>query len=587
MLFARRVIFLFLIFIFPIVADAEDPSGSTYQAKQGIFCLGGPGTGSDTYSLDNIIGVNAGSMSGSLYGLSFGLQSLNSLPLATIDNYNDGRPVDDATPTLQWVYSDADNDTQKTYQLQVAHESFATPVVDSGITVSTDTSFTTPILPRTEERTVYTWRVRVNDGFGWSGWAQADNGFVLAAGGFTITGLGALSAPGGAEITQSLWQQDNDPYFYWEPPSGGLVILGYSYSLDSLPDEQLDTQDEYCYFSQDSVGDGVHTFYVIAQRSSGLWSEPASFEIWVDTTAPTLNSLVPSLGTVLSTDLPQVRVAISDVASGVNPEDIEMRINQALVTPEYISGIASYTPTVPLSDGEITVSLGAADLVGNYSLPLTWSFIIDTEGPGGSILINNDDEMTTTNVVTLNLSAEDEITDVVQMILSNDGVFDTEAWEPYISLRKNWVLPAISGTRKVYARVRDRAGNISETFFDEINLVIIAPDTYILSGPSGVTQSQSAQFTFRGSLDGCQFSYKFDNEDWSDWSGSASISRTDLPEGNHYFMVRAAKDLNKDSVFQLDEVDPTAALRVWTVSFTGALKPPLQPEKPILHWEEE
>jgi len=88
-------------------------------------------------------------------------------------------------------------------------------------------------------------------------------------------------------------------------------------------------------------------------------------------------------------------------------------------------------------------------------------------------------------------------------------------------------------------------------------------------------------------LDDCRFSYKFDNEDWSDWSDATVISRASLSEGNHYFMVRSAKDLNKDGILQLEEVDPTPALRTWTISVSGLLKPPVQPEKPVKIREEE
>lgn len=406
---------------------------------------------------------------------------------------------------------------------------------------------------------------------------------------FEVAGLTALTFPGGEEILQSTWHQDNDPYFYWQAPTEAIEVLGYSYSLDTPPDEEVDSTTTSYYFSTDSISDGSHTFYVKAKRSSGLWGEPAAFDIWVDTTAPAVNNFSPGLGNVIASDSPAIEARISDGASGVDGGAIEMRVNQARVEPEYDfeSGLLSYAPSIPLSDGEITISLTTYDNVGNYGLPLNWSFIVDTSGPQGTILINNGDELTTTNLVTLSISAEDEVTDIAEMMLSNDGVFDSETWESYASLRRNWVLPAINGMRKVYARVRDEAGNISEAFFDEISLVIIAPDTYILSGPSGITESQEAQVSFRGSLEDCSFSYKFDNEDWSDWSSSFSLSKANLAEGNHYFMVKAAKDLNKDGIFQLDEVDPTPALRVWTVSFTGALKPPAQPEKPIKHWLEE
>jgi hypothetical protein len=528
-------------------------------------------------------------MSGSSYILDPSLPVMNNLPVVTIANYNDGQSSSDETPTLQWIYSDADDDPQTQYHLQVGHATFAVPVIDTGVVASAASAYTTPILPRTEERTLYTWRIRAYDGSAWSGWVQASNGFYLSKGEFLISDLRAWTSPGGTEIDEGIWQNDNDPYFFWDAPEESAGVLGYSYSLDELPNEEVDTATTSYYFSDDDIGDGTHTFYVKAQRSSGIWGDPVGFEIWVDTIGPTIDDMLPGLGSVILEDQPQFEALISDAASGVDPETIEMRVNRALVdavyNPETMT--VSYVPSIPLSDGDITVSLKISDIVGNEGLPLIWSFVIDTSGPAGTILINNDDETTTTNIVTLSISAGDEVTSVTEMMLSNDGVFDTEAWEPYAALRQDWALPAVDGVHKVYAKVKDAAGNVSDVFFDDITLSIIAPDTYILSGPSGITSLQSAQFTFRGSFSGCQFSYKFDNEDWSEWSGTDSVSRSGLSEDNHYFAVRAAKDLNQDGVLQQDEVDPTPALRVWTVSFSGLLKPPAEPEKPIKHWEEE
>jgi len=573
-------------------AMAQSMSGSDYDLRDGIPCLAGPGAGSSSYELENVVGVSGiGAMSGSLYGVNAGFYNLNSLPLAAIANYNEGVSVADETPTLRWVYSDADNDTQKRYQLQLGSTGFESPLLDTGMVSSAGTFYTTSTLPlpHPEEKTVYKWRVRVDDGFSWSGWSVADDGFFLTTGGFRIGGLTALTAPGGEVIAQASWQKDSDPYFYWEAPSEGIEVLGYSYSLDAEPDDEIDSTRTYYYFPQGDIGDGAHTFYVKAQRLSGLWGEPGQFSIWVDTIAPTVSSFTPTLGGVIANDQPQVRAVLSDAASGVNPETIEMRINQARVTPEYdpTNGTIIFTPAIPFSEGEIVISLEASDAVGNSGLPLSWSFVVDTEGPTGTILINNGDQTTTTNMVTLNISADDDVTAVAYLMLSNDGVFDTEVWESYTSLRKNWAMPAVNGTRKVYAMLKDEAGNLSEAFFDAIKLVIVAPDTFILTGPSGVTELTAAQFNFRASLDDCQFSYKFDNGSWSDWSDATLVSRTSLSEGNHYFIVRSAKDLNKDGILQLEEVDPTPALRTWTISVSGLLKPSVQPEKPVKIREEE
>jgi len=64
---------------------------------------------------------------------------------------------------------------------------------------------------------------------------------------------------------------------------------------------------------------------------------------------------------------------------------------------------------------------------------------------------------------------------------------------------------------------------------------------------------------------GCQFSYAFDDGDWSEWSDTATASLTGLAFGNHYFRVKAAKDLNGLEGIQPDEEDPSPAERTWIV----------------------
>ncbi len=575
----------------PCASIAENLSGTTYQVKQTVLASGGFSSSSVTYQLQYLLGANSmQAMSGSVYGMKMGFYAmLNSAPVASVNSYNDGDVIQDDTPTLTWIYSDSDNDTQTRFQIQVARDNFASVVLDSGAVDSSGVSYTTTSLPYTSERIGYKWRVRVHDGTTWSGWTQADNGFILTSAGEVITELAALTSPSGASIAPDTWQEDNDPYFYWDITTEGLDIIGFSYALDALPFEQVLTNNKYYYYSENSLTDGAHSFYVIAQRSSGIWEGPAAFNIWVDTAAPSISSIAPSSAGVLSTDLPQISAILNDNASGIDPNTIELRINQSQVTPAYnaATGAVSYVPTTPLSEGEISVSLSVRDLVGNYGFPLVWSFSVDTEGPSGTIMVNNGDEMTTSTIVTLNLTSEDDNSEVEQMMISNDNIFDTETWETFSTLRRNWVLPAINGERQVYAQFKDEAGNVSEVVSDKINLVIIASDTYILSGPSGMVEVSDAQFSFDASLSDCQFSYKFDNEEWSAWSAAITVQKSGFADGNHYFMVRSAKDLNQDGLLQLDEVDPTPALRVWTISSSGLLKPKLIPEKPVKRWEED
>jgi len=233
------------------------------------------------------------------------------------------------------------------------------------------------------------------------------------------------------------------------------------------------------------------------------------------------------------------------------------------------------------------VSLEVSDFVGNKTSQLVWSFTVDTKGPAGYIIINNQDAVTNSVYVNLALDASDSTTEVQSMVISNDGVFDTEQWEALKTKKENWALTPISGTRKVYVKFRDMAGNESEIFNDTIELIIVAPDTIITSGPSLLTKSREALFTFKGSVEACVFRWKFDDEEWSDWSKDMSVTRKDLEEGNHYFKVQSAKDVNKNSKIDLDETDPSPAERTWTVSEKGVVKPEPEKRKPFKFWKEE
>ena len=61
------------------------------------------------------------------------------------------------------------------------------------------------------------------------------------------------------------------------------------------------------------------------------------------------------------------------------------------------------------------------------------------------------------------------------------------------------------------------------------------------------------------------FSYAFDGDDWSDWSPQLSVESGELMFGNHYFRVKAAKEVNGVDGIQSDEEDPTPSERTWIV----------------------
>jgi len=100
------------------------------------------------------------------------------------------------------------------------------------------------------------------------------------------------------------------------------------------------------------------------------------------------------------------------------------------------------------------------------------SFIIDTVAPGDaegdalSLMIANNDIYANSEDVQLQMDIGGEPT---QMMLTTDGVFDTEEWETY-ETTKDITLPGADGSKSVSGKFRDSAGNVSAIIMDNIIL---------------------------------------------------------------------------------------------------------------------
>jgi type II secretory pathway pseudopilin PulG len=96
----------------------------------------------------------------------------------------------------------------------------------------------------------------------------------------------------------------------------------------------------------------------------------------------------------------------------------------------------------------------------------------DTTVPTGTIAIAGGNAYTRSTQVTLNISATDDV-GVVQMAFSDDGS-NFGSWLSYATTAL-YTVPSGDGTKTVYARFRDAAGNISSTVSDSILLDTVAP----------------------------------------------------------------------------------------------------------------
>ncbi|MBI4342888.1 MAG: hypothetical protein HY599_05940 [Candidatus Omnitrophica bacterium] len=397
---------------------------------------------------------------------------------------------------------------------------------------------------------------------------------TVPVGDLDLTVLYAKTDAFGTEIPPSTWQRDRDPLFIWAPPAAGPEELGgYSYAVDGTPDDTIDTTSTSMDLAASGgplLSDGTHTFSVKAINTLGNGGNPITIALWVDTAPPQIVTYNPA-GASLFNVAPAITAGLSDAHSGVSQTALEVLINGGTASVAFDPVTGTLTASGGgWQEGTNSLELRVEDAVGNAQAPLVWSVTLDTQPPAGSVTVNGGAQLTTSVYVTLSVSASDATSGVTGMLISNEE-FSGYVQEPYAALREFWGLNPVRGMQRVYVKFLDAAGNVSEPVSDDIELGLLSPETLITSGPAGTSPVREATFTFQCPEGACLFSYAFDNEAWSEWNAATTATMSGLTFGNHYFRVKAARDVNGEPGIQADEEDPSPADRTWIVGAEPSL----------------
>jgi hypothetical protein len=209
-------------------------------------------------------------------------------------------------------------------------------------------------------------------------------------------------------------------------------------------------------------GDGKKTVYARFEDVVGRMSAPVQAAIILDTKPP--KGTITINGGAAYTNSAQVSLSLK--ADDVNG-----------LAKVYLSNGGDPWTELPLSstipwslsagDGQKTVSAIFEDKAG-LTFAAQASIILDTAAPTGTITIQGGAAYTKTTAVTLNLSATDGGSGLSKMQFSNDNV-TWSALENFAAT-KAWTLTSGDGTKTVYARFTDEAGNVSGVVRDSIIL---------------------------------------------------------------------------------------------------------------------
>ncbi|MFA5167265.1 MAG: Ig-like domain repeat protein [Candidatus Omnitrophota bacterium] len=233
-------------------------------------------------------------------------------------------------------------------------------------------------------------------------------------------------------------------------------------------------------------GDGAKTVYAKFQDKTGKWSAVASVTVLLDTVKPSGSIGINSGAVYTNSTAVTLNLSATDGASGV----ATMSFSTDNVTWTAVEAYAaSRSFTFPVGDGVKTVYVRYYDKAGNFSATLSKSITLDTAVPAGSININSGVLYANSTAVTLNLSATDSGSGINAMSFSTDNV-NWGSSEAYTT-SKTYALPTGDGSKTVYVKYFDVAGNVSLVYSKSIILDTLPPTGTITvnSGAQFITQT--------------------------------------------------------------------------------------------------
>ena len=216
--------------------------------------------------------------------------------------------------------------------------------------------------------------------------------------------------------------------------------------------------------------EGNNTVQVTAKNSIGLLSTVKTFTVLRDTVAPTGSVNINSGGLYIASPTVTLNLSAADSRSGVSTMSFSTD-GTNWTTP--VAYATSKIFTFPGGDGTKTVSVKYYDKAGNVSAIYSKSILLDTIQPLGSMSINSGAAYASSTSVTLNLSGADFGSGIATMSFSTNGTIWTAPVAYAIS--KTIALPSGDGTKTVYVKYYDKAGNASQPFSSSIILDMLPP----------------------------------------------------------------------------------------------------------------
>jgi len=278
-------------------------------------------------------------------------------------------------------------------------------------------------------------------------------------------------------------------------------------------------------------GDGNKTVWVKYFDKAGNVGSVYSKSIILDTLPPSGTVAVNGGASWINQAPVILNLAATDAGSGL--DQMSFSSDNVTWTPSETYA-ATKSWSLSAGDGNKTVYAKFQDRSGLWSSPVSITVLLDTTAPTGSLSINSGALYSNVTPVSLNLSALDSGSGIHQMSFSTDQVSWT-ASETYATSR-SFTLPSGDGTKTLYVKYADQAGNVSAIISKSILLDTMVPSGSVkINNDALSTNFRNVTLTLTGGDTGSGLGPMHFSVDggatWTDWENFSPTRSLTLSQG--------------------------------------------------------
>lgn len=260
---------------------------------------------------------------------------------------------------------------------------------------------------------------------------------------------------------------------------------------------------------------------------------PVSDSIELDTKRPKISIIIENGTEYINYQLVELQLNATDSGSG--PYEMSFSFEK-IIWSEWEKFKLKKIITLPPGNDEKTVFFKVQDRAGNIAFSVFDTITLDTIPPGWlNITINENDEFTNSNNISLTLNGVDYISGISKMAFSMDNISWTD-WESFQRITYQ-NLPIGDGKKIVFFKAQDLAGNIAQPVFNSIILDTNPPKniSFLLNNGAKYTNSTLLDLTITAydSLSGLgQMMFYDDRITWTGWVPFNNVDSLTITEIN-------------------------------------------------------